>query len=171
LVLHGLRNGFVLSIINLIALPIGWWVAVTYGPRFTGVLAANGLATTPLIAYAVLFIGIVLIVHLIATSISNVVRKVPIVNLGNALLGGVVGLVEAWVLWLILLIILGNFLHAAQDTLQAGSQAIPGLNLHIDQLQSWHDFYNQAINNSLFARVNSFFVKQLPSINVPHPPQ
>ncbi|HTK06730.1 MAG TPA: hypothetical protein VL485_06160, partial [Ktedonobacteraceae bacterium] len=82
-----------------------------------------------------------------------------------------VGFVEAWVLWLILLIILGSFLHAAQDTVQAGSQAMPGLTLHIDQLQSWHDFYNQAINNSLFARVNSFFIKQLPSINIPHPPQ
>ena len=171
LVLSGLRSGFILSVINLIALPVGWWVAVTFGPRFTGLLAANGFSATPLISYAVLFIATLIIVHLIATSINRVVRKVPIVGGINSLAGGVVGFVEAWVLWVVLLSILGGFLHASQDAMQAGSQVIPGFTLHIDQLQSWHDFYNQAVGNSLFAKVNGFFVKQLPTVNIPNPPK
>jgi uncharacterized membrane protein required for colicin V production len=171
LVIQGWRSGLILSVINLIALPIGWWVAVAYGPQFTSILAANGLPSTPIIAYGVLFIGTIIIIHLVASAINGVVRKIPIVGGLNTLAGGIVGFVEAWIIWLILLIILGNFLHGAQDAIQAGSQTIPGLNLKIDQLQTWHDFYNQAISNSLFANVNSFFVKQLPTIHIPTPPK
>jgi hypothetical protein len=48
----------------------------------------------------------------------------------------------------------------------AGKQLIPGLNITVQQYQIWHDTYNQALNNSLFARVNGFFIKELPA--VPH---
>ena len=72
-------------------------------------------------------------------------------------------------LWLVLLIILGNFLHGVQTTIHSTVSVIPGLNITFDQFKAWHDFYNQTITNSLFARVNAFFVAQLPAL--PQPPK
>jgi hypothetical protein len=92
------------------------------------------------------------------------VRRVPLVSQGDTLLGGAVGFVEAWLLWLFLLVMLGAFLGNLQTSLLQGTTLVPGFTVHADQLQSWHDFYNQAINHSLFARVNGFFVKELPVI-------
>jgi len=160
LVLSGFRNGFVFSLINLISIPLGFAVAVYYGPQLTSILAGNNLPATPLISYIVLFFGVVLILHLIGTSIHGTLKHIPVIGCGDEILGGAVGFVEAWLIWLILLIILGNFL----GNVQQGTHIISGINFQPDQLQSWHDFYNQAVNNSLFARVNSFFVKQLPNV-------
>jgi uncharacterized membrane protein required for colicin V production len=169
LVMNGLRNGAIFSLITLVAIPLGLFVAINFGPRFTSLLAANGLPSTPLISYAVLFFGTVLILHLVAGSIRNGIKNVPLVGVGDSLLGGVIGFIEAWLLWLVLLIVLGNFLHGAQNTVQQSTQMLPGLNIHIDQLQAWHDFYNQMVNDSLFAKVNGLFVQKLPAI--PHLPQ
>ncbi len=96
-------------------------------------------------------------------------KNIPILGGVDALLGGVIGFVEAWLLWLVLLIVLGSFLGGLQNTIQQGSHIIPGLNINITQLQAWHDVYNQTVTNSIFARVNGFFVKELP--NLPRPPQ
>jgi hypothetical protein len=87
----------------------------------------------------------------------------------DSLLGGAVGFVEAWLLWLVLLIVLGNFLHSTQTTIQSTVNIVPGLNITVDQFKTWHDFYNQTITNSLFAKVNAFFVSELPAL--PQPPK
>jgi uncharacterized membrane protein required for colicin V production len=169
LVFNGLRNGAVFSLINLLSIPVGIAVAVFFGPPFTRLLAANGLSATPLIAYAVLFFGAVFILHIIGTTIRGVVRKIPLIGFGDSLAGGVIGFVEAWLLWLFLLIVLGSFLGSVQNTITQTSHVVPGLNIQIEQLKNWHDFYNEAVTNSIFARVNSFFVKELPNIpNLPH---
>jgi hypothetical protein len=92
--------------------------------------------------------------------------------MGNSLLGGLIGFVEAWLIWLILLIVMGNFLNGVQSTVHAAQSTIsiiPGASISFDQLKGWHDFYNQAVSHSLFAQVNGLFVKQLPSL--PQPPQ
>jgi uncharacterized membrane protein required for colicin V production len=164
LVFNGLRNGAVFSLINLLSIPIGIAVAYFFGPRFTAILASNGLAATPLISYAVLFFGTVLILHIVGTTIRGVVQKIPLISFGDALAGGVIGFVEAWLLWLFLLIVLGSFLLNIQATINQGSQVVPGLNIRIEQLESWHNFYNDAITNSIFAKVNSFFVQRLPEL-------
>ena len=172
LIFSGLRNGAVFSVVNLLSIPIGFFVASAYGPRFLALLASNGLPATLLIAYVVLFLGTVLVLHIIGTTIRNIVRKVPVVNLGDALLGGLVGFVEAWLIWLILLIVMGNFLNNVQATVHSAQQVIsiiPGTTISFGQLRSWHDFYNQAVSQSLFAQVNSLFVRQLPIL--PQPPQ
>lgn len=168
MVLNGFRNGAVFSLINLLSIPIGAAVAYAFGPRFTMLLSANGLSATPLISYIVLFFGTVLILHILATMVRGFIKAIPIIGVGDSLIGGVVGIAEAWLLWLFLLILLGNFLHSTQDTIVQGSQIIPHLNMQVSQFQSWHDFYNQAVTASLFAKVNSFFVSKLPSI--PQPP-
>jgi uncharacterized membrane protein required for colicin V production len=166
LVFNGLRNGAVFSLINLLAIPIAFGVAYFFGKSFTLFLASNNLSISPLISYLVLFFGSILVLHIIGTMIRGVVKAIPIVGLGDSLLGGAIGFFEAWLLWLIVLLVLGNFLHSVQDTIQAGNQLIPGLHITVQQYQVWHDTYNQAVNNSLFARVNSFFIKELPAL--PH---
>ncbi len=164
LVLSGLRNGFLFSLINLISIPIGFAIAVYLGPRLTSILASNNLPATPLISYIVLFFGTVLVLHIVGTSVRGVMKNIPVVGCADGLLGGAIGFVEAWLIWLILLIVLHNFLSGLQGGLHVGSTVVPGLNIQVDQLKSWHDFYNQAVTNSLFARVNSFFVQQLPGL-------
>ena len=164
MVFNGLRNGAVFSLVSLIGLPIGLGVAYYYGPQFTRLLAANGLPATPLISYSVLFLGTVLIVHIIGNLIRGVVKRVPLISQGDTLLGGVIGFVEAWLLWVFLLMLLGAFLGSVETTINQGTHVIPGLNIQVAQFQSWHDFYNQAVTNSLFAKVNGFFVKSLPAL-------
>lgn len=160
LVFNGLRNGAVFSLINLLSIPIGFAVAVYFGPQFIKLLSSNGLPSTPLIAYVVLFFGTVLILHIVGTIVRGIVKRIPFVGFGDALLGGVIGFAEAWLLWLVLLIVLGNFLGGVQNTVnaaQTSASIIPGFRISFDQLKSWHDFYNQAVTNSLFAHVNSVF--------------
>ncbi len=139
-------------------------LSVFFGKPFTLFLAANGLSISPLISYIVLFFGSVLVLHIIGTAVRGVVRAIPIVGLGDALVGGLVGFVEAWLLWVIVLLVIGHFLQDIQGTINVGKQAIPGLNITVSQYQVWHDTYNQALNNSFFAKVNGFFIKELPAI-------
>ena len=172
LVLSGLRNGFVLSVLNLISIPIAFGVAYYFGPQFTAFLASSGFSATPLISFFILFFLAVFVLHIVGNALRRIVKGIPLIGSGDSLLGGVVGFVEAWLLWLFFLIVLGSFLNGVQgtvSTIQHGASLLPGSNVQVGQLQQWHDFYNQAINNSLFAKVNGFFVKSLP--NVPQPPR
>ncbi len=164
LVFNGLRNGMIFSLVNLLSIPVGFVIAAALGPQLTATLAANGLPATPLISYVVLFFGTVLVLHIIGSFIRGVVRKIPVINFGDSLLGGVIGFVEAWLLWLVLLIVLGTFLSNLQtgaNALQQTVSIIPGAQISFSQLKSWHDFYNQAVSHSLFAQVNSIFNNNL----------
>jgi uncharacterized membrane protein required for colicin V production len=166
LVFNGMRNGAVFSLVHLIAIPIAFGVAYFFGKQFTLFLASNGLLFSPLVSYLVLFFGTILVLHIIGTALRGVVSAIPVVGLGNSLIGGVIGFVEAWLLWLIVLLVLGNFLHSVQATIHTGSQ-VPGLNITVQQYQAWRDTYNQAVHNSLFARVNGFIIKELPAVPQP----
>ncbi len=173
LVLSGLRNGFVLSLVNLISIPLALGIAYYFGPQFTAFLVSTfGFSATPLISFFLLFFIAVVALHFVGGALRSVVKSLPLIGSGDSLLGGVVGFVEAWLLWLFFLVLLGSFLNGVQGTVsgvQHTASLIPGANIQIGQLQQWHDFYNQAITNSIFAKVNGFFVKSLP--NIPQPPQ
>ena len=169
LVFSGFRNGAVISLFSLLSIPIGFFVASHYGPGFTAMLAASGLPVIPLISYIVLFFGTALVLHILGSSVRNITKGIPLLGPVDTLLGGAIGFVETWVLWLVFLIILGNFLHGIQSSLLPTASIAHGLNLQVEQYKSWHDFYNQAITNSLFAKVNAFFVSQLPAL--PQPPR
>ncbi|WP_338253395.1 CvpA family protein [Dictyobacter halimunensis] len=164
LVFNGLRNGAVFSLVSLLGIPVGLWVAYTYGPQFTQMLSSNGISATPIISYIVLFFGCVFAVHIVGNFIRGAVKSIPLISQGDTLLGGAIGFVEAWLLWLLLLIVLGAFLGHLQTSLVQGASVVPGVNVPTGQLQGWHDFYNQAVTNSLFAKVNGLFVKSLPSL-------
>ncbi len=156
LVFNGLRNGAVFSLFNLLSIPVAFFVAYAFGPQFTNLLAANKLPATPLIAYVVLFFGVVLILHIIGTVVRGVTSRLPLIGIVDSIIGGVIGFVEAWVLWLLLLIVLHNFLQTARG-------------ISIADLSSWQNFYNTTVSHSLFANVNSFFVKTFPNVAIPQP--
>ncbi len=157
LAFNGFSNGAITSLVNLISVPIGFVVAFLFGPRFTLFLAANGLPATPLIAYIVLFFGTVLVLHILGTLIRGVLQRVPLVGLGDRLLGALIGCVEAWLLWVVLLLVLRNFLLDINNVNSISHGVIS-----TSQFNSWQQFYNDAVTNSLFARVNSFIVSKLP---------
>ncbi len=166
LVFNGFRNGAVFSLINLLSIPVAIGVAYFFGKPFALFLASNGLQISPVISYIVLFFVTILVIQIIGTTMRGVVKAIPILGLGDSLLGGVVGFVEAWLIWLIILLFIGNFLHSIQDAMHAGHQLIPGFNITVQQYVTWHNAYNQAVNSSLFARVNNFIIKELPAL--PH---
>lgn len=153
LAFNGFSNGAITSLVHLLSIPVGLAVAYFFGPRFIVILAANGLAATPLIAYIVLFGGTVLALHIIGTVVRGVIQKVPLVGFGDRLLGAVIGFVEAWLLWVVVLLLLHNVLQDIHN--------LPGF-INTSQFNSWQQFYNQAVTNSLFAQVNSFIVAKLP---------
>lgn len=158
LVLNGLRNGFIFSLVNLLSLPVAAMVALVFGPGLTAALAKNGLAINPLVSYILLFLVAVLVIHAIAGSVRGTVKRIPIVSSGDALLGGVVGFVEAWALWVVFLLILGHFLSVVDQS------QIQQLGFHVDTFKSWQQFYNDAVSNSLFARVNGWLIKIVPLV-------
>jgi uncharacterized membrane protein required for colicin V production len=164
LIFNGFRNGAVFSLINLLSIPIAIGVAYVFGKPFALFFANNNLLFSPLISYVVLFFVTILVIQIIGTSMRGVVKGIPILGCGDSLVGGLVGFVEAWLVWLIVLLVVGHFLNDIQATIQTGKQLIPGLNITVPQYQVWHDTYNQAVNNSLFARVNGFFIKELPAM-------
>jgi uncharacterized membrane protein required for colicin V production len=164
LIFNGFRNGAVFSLINLLSIPIAFGVAYFFGKPFALFFANNGLSFSPLISYLVLFFVTILVIQIIGTSMRGVVKAIPIFGFGDSLLGGLVGFFEAWLIWLIVLLVVGHFLNDIQTTIQTGKQLIPGLNITVQQYQVWHDTYNQALHNSLFARVNSFIIKELPAM-------
>jgi len=139
-------------------------VAYVFGPPFTQFLAKNGLPGPLILSYILVFFGTVFVIHILATMIRGVVRRLPVIGFGDSLLGGVVGFVEAWLLWVVLLAVLGTFLGNIQGSITSTSSAVPGVNISVGQLQQWHDFYNQAVHDSLFARVNSFIIRSLPNL-------
>src|SRR5438876_2318606 len=104
LAFNGFSNGAVTSLVNLISIPVGFVVAYLFGPRFTLLLAANGLSATPLVAYIVLFFGVVLVLHIVGTVVRGVLQRVPLIGFGDRLLGVLIGCIEAWLLWVVLLL-------------------------------------------------------------------
>lgn len=155
LVINGFRNGAVFSLFNLLSIPVGVIVVVLWGPQFVKLLAANGLTVTPIIAYIILFFAAVIILHLIGSTLHGVIKKIPLVGFGDELLGGVIGFAEAWLLWVILLAIVGHFLQTAQN--------LPG-GITSTQFSQWQDAYNYTVTHSLFAQVNSFIIKTVPLV-------
>ncbi|MHB8598461.1 MAG: CvpA family protein [Ktedonobacteraceae bacterium] len=152
LVLNGFSNGAIASLVNLLSIPIAFVVAYLFGPRFTALLSANNLPATPLISYVVLFIGTVVILHILGTTVRSVILKIPLVGFGDRLAGGFIGFIEAWLLWAVLLFVLGTFLQDKSHLPVAISNA---------QFSSWQTFYLNATQHSLFAQVNSFIVPHI----------
>ena len=160
LVFNGIRNGAIFSIVHLLSIPIALAVAIFFGKPFTLFLASNGLSVSPLIGYIVLFFAAVFIIHILGTLLRGVIRAVPLLGVGDVLIGGLVGFIEAWLLWVVVLLVIGRFLSDVQSAIATGSHIFPGFN--VNTYTAWRDTYNQALTSSLFAQVNSFILKTVP---------
>src|SRR5690349_21062880 len=86
LVLNGLKNGALFSLIHILSIPVAFIVTYLFGPRFIALLAANRLSFTPLVAYGVLFIGTVLILHIIGSIVRKFLKYVPLLGPADSLL-------------------------------------------------------------------------------------
>jgi uncharacterized membrane protein required for colicin V production len=164
LVFNGIRNGAIFSIVNLLSIPIALGVAIFFGTPFTLFLASNNLGISPIIAYIILFFGTVLIIHILGTLLRGVIRAIPLVGAGDVLIGALVGFIEAWLLWLIILLLMGSFLHSIETSMIAGTHLFSGFNITPQTFQNWRDAYNTAVTNSLFARVNGIFISTIPAL-------
>lgn len=164
LIFNGLKNGALFSLISLLVLPIGFMIAYYFGPSFAVWLASGSLNVTPLISYAVLFIGTILILHIVGNFLRSVLNVIPLFGTFDTLLGGVIGFIEAWLIWFILLFLLGTFLSDIQN-----GTSVPGIDFtqFVQHFQDWHvqdwfKFYNDAVAHSLFTQINDFFAGLLP---------
>ncbi len=82
----------------------------------------------------------------------SVILRIPLVGFGDRLAGGFIGFIEAWLLWAVLLFVLGTFLQDIHHLPVTISTA---------QFSSWQNFYLTATHQSLFAQVNSFIVPHI----------
>src|SRR5260370_34764834 len=128
LVFNGIRNGAIFSIVNLLSIPIALGVAIFLGKPFTLFLASNGLSISPLLGYIVLFFAAVFIIHIIGTMLRGVIRAVPLIGLGDILIGGVVGFIGAGLLWGVILLVIWGFFTNVQHHINAHSNLIPPFN-------------------------------------------
>jgi uncharacterized membrane protein required for colicin V production len=159
LVLNGFSNGAIASLVNLLSIPIAFAVAYLFGPQFTALLSANNFPATPLISYVVLFIGTVVILHIIGTTVRSVILKIPLVGFGDRLAGAFIGFIEAWLLWVVLLFVLGTFLQNIHN--------LP-VTISTTQFSNWQNFYLTVTQHSLFAQVNSFIVPHINALRSGH---
>ncbi|WP_181349775.1 CvpA family protein [Thalassobacillus sp. CUG 92003] len=124
-ILNGLRRGFILQLFHLIGFIAAFIVAVLYyddlAPKLKlwipypelpeGQTWALFLESLPLeqafynaIAFAILFFGVKIILHIIA-SMLDFVSELPILSTVNGLLGAILGFVENYLILFVLLYI------------------------------------------------------------------
>lgn len=104
----GFKNGLIIEVASLAALLLGIYGAIHFSDLTANFLVANLNITTQyinLIAFAVTFVGIVIVVHLLAKMIDKLVKAVAL-GFVNRLLGMVFGLIKyAFLISIILVII------------------------------------------------------------------
>ncbi|MCA1021847.1 CvpA family protein [Halobacillus litoralis] len=124
-VLTGLKRGFILQLFHLIGFIVAFVAAVIYYDDFSPKLTlwvpypelpadaswAVFLDNLPLeqafynaVAFAILFFGVKIVLHIIA-SMLDFVSELPILNSLNTLLGGILGFVENYVILFVVLYI------------------------------------------------------------------
>ncbi len=104
----GFKNGLIIEVASLAALLLGIFGAIHFSDLTANFLVTNLNITTQyinLIAFAVTFVGIVIVVHLLAKMIDKLVKAVAL-GFVNRLLGMVFGLIKyAFIISIILVII------------------------------------------------------------------
>ncbi len=107
--LKGLKNGFIIELASLAALAAGLLAAVLFSDMVGKWL--NDYITTrfmPVLAFVVVFIGVVIVVHLIARAIDRLVKAIALGWL-NRLAGAAFGALKAALLISIVLLLLDAF--------------------------------------------------------------
>ncbi len=113
----GFKNGLVKEIAGLAALFLGLWIAVNFSHYLEGILNENTKISDdylPLIAFAVLFILTVILVHLLSKSIDKLLKSVAL-GWANQLTGLVFGVAKAVLIIGAVIFILDQFVVVELD--------------------------------------------------------
>ena len=153
---HGWRTGFLVGIFNLLSIPLG--IAAAY---FFAKPLSDGTGISLTYMYAIIFFAVVIGVHIVGSMLRKVLKsKVWIAAQTDALLGAIVGGAKAWILLVLFLVVWGGLLNSS--IVQAGACKGSTLGGQISGLSSdvttLGNDYNTAVQNSLFAHLNSFIV-------------
>jgi len=131
---RGYTKGVVVAVFSLFAIILGIMVSLKLSGWFAGWLFANGLVTngvSMLLSYAILFVGVVLLVRFLANAVESVF-KMSLLGWLNSLMGGVLYAFMAALVWSSLLWILHQ-MHALSSTTIASSKTYP----YLEPLAPW----------------------------------
>ena len=107
-VLLGVMRGFVREVLSLAAWVLAFWGAEMFSPALSGMLpqAISGAPLRMLIAFAAIFLGVLIVAALAAKLLSGLVKRV---GLGwmDGLLGSVFGLARGALIVLVLVLLSG----------------------------------------------------------------
>lgn len=151
---HGWRTGLLVGLFNLLSIPLGIVTAYFFAPQ---IAAGTNISLTYM--YAIVFFVTVIGVHIIGSLLRSGMRKrVKIAGGTDSLLGAVVGGAKAWILLVLFLVVWGGALSSS--TVRSVACALTPINSSVaSNLGNWETEYNQTVNNSLFAQINSYIVK------------
>lgn len=149
---NGWRNGAIISIANLLSLPIGYFVALTYGGVIGSRIEQFGIPDAGIFGFPITFFITVAIVHFAALFLRQLLHSIVIFGVADNAVGAGVGFVEAWVLWLALLFFLRSGLTLPSTNLNQQT-----LN-NLPQLQS---SYNQLVQSSYFAQIQQVILQPI----------
>jgi len=149
----GWRSGLLVGLFNLLSIPLGIIVAYFFAQ---GIAASTH--TSPTLMYILVFFATVIGVHIVGSLLrKTLLRKVPLAKGTDSLLGAIVSGVKAWVLLVLFLVVWGGLLNSSVIQ-QAACASTVVTNKAADTLTSWQGDYSHAVDNSLFAQVNSAFL-------------
>ena len=105
-VLLGVMRGFVREVLSLLAWVLAFWGAEMFSPALSGLLAILGAPLRMLVAFAAIFLGVLIVAALAAKLLSGIVKRV---GLGwmDGLLGSVFGLARGALIVLVLVLLSG----------------------------------------------------------------
>ncbi len=152
---NGWRTGLLVGLFNLLSIPLGIVAAYFLAPPLA---AATHISL--IFMYAIIFFVTVIIVHIIGSALHRGMwRRMKLAADADALLGAILGAVKAWILLVLFLVIWGAVLNSS--TARSVACNLPPVQSSVSSnLGSWENDYNQTINNSAFAHVNSFIIPQ-----------
>ncbi len=107
----GLSSGFIMEISRLIALITGVYLAVRFAQELSEYLYQNTELTNeflPIISFAIIFIGVVLLVHLFAKAIEKLVKAVAL-GWANKAAGALFGVFRMTFILSIVIMMLARF--------------------------------------------------------------
>jgi membrane protein required for colicin V production len=126
--IRGYTKGVVVAVFSFLAVILGVIVSLKLSGWFAGWLLANGLVTSSvslLLSYAILFVGVILLVRFIANAVESIF-KMSLLGWLNSLMGGCMYAFMAAVVWSSLLWILHE-MHAISPSTIAASKTYPYL--------------------------------------------
>ena len=167
--LKGFKDGFILSVINVLLLLISLFLAVLYVNEFSNFLSSYlyllGDSTVDIIAFSVLFL-IIFIAFSFVANILKIVNKIPLVGFLNKVLGALFGLIKG-ILILSILVFLFN-MYRPKDLFEKELQnsnvysylaeIAPSVYNTVVSLipigQSFYEEFNENVKNEIDDRIN-----------------